>query len=186
MPLTLDILKQYKMYNSFVETGTSEGEGVALAVECGFSPIFSIETILEKYVKCLKRFENNKDVFLLYGDSTKWMDNLVKSLASDRAYGSVYWLDAHYSSHPVEKPAGDCCPLLNEIHSIAKNNVEKTNHVLLIDDMRYFDRGGIPLWNNINTEQIMREINSNFYESRFCRQDSPIAKNDILVAFVVI
>ena len=82
MPLTLDILKQYKMYNSFVETGTSEGEGVALAVECGFSPIFSIETILEKYVKCLKRFENNKDVFLLYGDSTKWMDNLVKSLSS--------------------------------------------------------------------------------------------------------
>lgn len=186
MPLTLDILKQYKMYNSFVETGTSEGAAVSLAIECGFSPILSIETILDKYVNCCKKFNNNKDVFLLYGDSTKWMDSIVKILASDRPYGTVYWLDAHYSSHPIEKPAGDRCPLLNEIKSIGKYNITGTKHVLLIDDLRYFDAGGIALWNGIKTDDIMKEINSNFTEFKISRHDSPIAKNDILVANVII
>ena len=186
MPLSLDILKQYKQYNSFVETGTSEGDGVALAVECGFSPIFSVETILDKYVNCLKRFENNKDVFLLFGDSTKWMNSIVKSLASDKEYGTVYWLDAHYSSHPVEKPAGDRCPLLNEIRAIGDHNITGTKHVLLIDDMRYFDAGGIALWNGIKTDDIMREINMDFTEFKISRQNSPIAVNDILVASVTI
>ena len=55
----------------FIETGSYTGDGIFSALECGFSKIISIEISPKYYSLCCRRFQNNKNVEVIFGDSYK-------------------------------------------------------------------------------------------------------------------
>ena len=70
------------------------------------------------------------------------------------------------------------CPLLSELRAIAEHPVK--DHVILIDDIRYFWQGIAP-WKNVTVSQIVRmlvEVNPFFW----IRFEQGVTPADILVA----
>jgi hypothetical protein len=62
MSMTVDILKNYPN-EVFVETGTYKGDGIQMALDCGFKAIYSFEGSEELALIAGKRFINDKRVF---------------------------------------------------------------------------------------------------------------------------
>jgi len=174
-----EILKKYKGRRKvFVETGTSRGEGVAVALECGFEIVYSIEANEDVFAKACERFAMMDNVVLLHGDSGEIMASLLRGL-KERA---VFWLDSHWSTgEPELAPGMSKCPVLLDLQAIREHPVK--DHVILIDDIRYFRGPGIAQWGNVTLSDILEmimDVNPNYwttFEAGFC-------PNDILVARV--
>lgn len=159
----------------FVETGTSKGEGLQTAIDFGFDQYYTVEANADVYQKACERFVENDDVELLLGDGGQVLPGLLRYVHEP----AVFWLDSHWSTGEAPlSPGVSPCPLLAEIRAIAEHPIK--DHVIMIDDIRYFWRG-IAQWNNITTNDIIQmvlDVNP-LYWIRFEEGVTPV---DIMVA----
>ena len=160
------------MNDNFIETGTCEGDGVAIALDCGFKNIYSIEIDPNLYAQCKKRFEGKNNVHLYMGDSMEFLPQILSQIGSL----STFWLDAHMND--VSTYAGKFrCPILQEIDLILNSNIK---HTLLIDDRRLFVGNGISHWDNVKESEILALIKSKNSNLTISYEDGCV-KDDVLV-----
>ncbi len=113
-----------------VETGTYMGDMIE-ALKREFDEVYSIELSRELHENAKRRFEGDRHVTLLCGDSAIELEKLVKRI--DRP--ALFWLDGHYSSGVTAK-ADKETPIMEELnHLLAAPDL---GHVILIDDARSF------------------------------------------------
>ena len=167
------ILKKYPN-PYFLETGTSDGSGVELALNYPYEQIISIEINQElqeqNKIKFSSYIKDNK-LNLITGDSLLCLKNSIKNLNKP----TTFWLDAHVDHGPKgTKP----CPLYEELEAIGSSYLK--NHTILIDDLRILGHhwgAGITL--EALKEKIIK-INPNY---EFTLEDG-IQPNDILAATI--
>jgi hypothetical protein len=110
-----------------VEGGTNLGN--MINVQKGrFREIYSIERDDYLAARARSKFAAYAHIHLFHGDSGEWMPQIVGKL-EDRA---LFWLDAHWGA--------ESAPIRKELECIYKHPIR--DHVLLIDDARYFDGHG--------------------------------------------
>jgi hypothetical protein len=139
--LKREILNSYKdkyALKIFVETGTFFGDTVEY-FKNSFKKVYSIELAEDLAKKAQKRFEHDRQVEIIQGDS----GSLLKGILKDINEPVLFWLDGHYSS---EFFIGDeyirtartdkDTPVVEELDTILSSPI---NHVILIDDARGFD-----------------------------------------------
>ena len=158
----------------FLETGTSDGSGVELALMYPYERIISIEinsTLQDQNRSRLNSFIQSGKLELITGDSLLCLQDSINKLDKP----TTFWLDAHVDHGPKGvKP----CPLYEELEAIKSSSIK--NHTILIDDLRilgYHWGTGITL--EVLKEKIL-EINPKY---EFTREDG-IIPNDILAATV--
>ena len=174
-----EVLCQYaSKAQTFIETGTASGEGVQVALDVGFKSVVTIEANHNVFAKACQRYAENSEVLCMLGDSGKVLPGYLTGLQEK----AVFWLDAHYSTGEEELgPGVDKCPLLADLHAIADHAIK--DHILLIDDIRYF-RGGLPQWHNITLGDIIDAVMS--INQGYCvRFVDGFVEKDILVAEVL-
>ncbi len=115
----------------FVETGTFAG-GMIDAVSQRFDRIYSIELDPGWHSRAVDRFRSQPHVTLLHGDSGARLPEVLGVIAEP----ALFWLDAHYSGPVTARGALDS-PIVKELRAIRQHGV--MGHVVLIDDMRYFN-----------------------------------------------
>jgi hypothetical protein len=137
----------------FCETGTARGEGLQAALDWGrFEELYSIEANVDAFTQASSRFAACRQVELLLGDAGKVLPQLLRTIREP----CVFWLDSHWSTGEAPLPPGySPCPLLAELRALAEHPVK--DHVILIDDIRYFWQG-IPQWGNIHVGQIVQML----------------------------
>jgi hypothetical protein len=139
--LKREILNSYKekyALKIFIETGTFFGDTVEY-FKNSFKKVYSIELAEELAKKAKQRFENDRQVEIIQGDS----GSILKGILKDINEPILFWLDGHYSS---EFFVGDefiktartdkDTPVVEELDTILSSPI---NHVILIDDARLFD-----------------------------------------------
>ena len=165
-----DVFKKYPN-KYFIETGSFYGDGIQMALDAGFSQIYSIELSVDFYNHCVNRFQHSPVVHVLQGNSSDVLPILLSQIDDS----ATFWLDGHYSWGNTAR--GDTnTPLLAELQAIAQHPIK--SHTILIDDVRQF---GTIEFDFIEIEEIigkLMEINPNYVISY---EDGYIAK-DVLVA----
>ncbi len=171
MPIKFNLSK-HRHNRIFIETGTYKGQGVKLALKAGFDIVCSIEIDLKRYEENMLRFKDNKNVFLYHGDSS----DVLKEILNNIYEPCTFWLDAHYD-HDGSTRGKELTPIVKELDIIQEHSIR--NHVILIDDLRDFDRfkhyPGIPY-----TLKKIKEINKD-YTIKYLQGH---IKNDILKAYI--
>lgn len=121
--------------NTFVETGTSQGGGVQLALDHDYTSILSCEYDPVYFEAAIRRFAPFPNVHLFHGDSSLVLPRMLADLQEP----SLLWLDAHHheSNKPIA-PTGKC-PLLAELDALLKAPCR--SHTIMIDDL---DAAGDP------------------------------------------
>lgn len=159
----------------FIETGSYTGDGIFAALEYGFSKIISIEISPKYYSLCCQRFQNHKNVEVIFGDSYKVLPDILKSINCK----STFWLDGHYSCG--DTGIGDFwAPLIQELDVIKNHQIK--NHTIIIDDMRCWEKPNEK--HGFFKDDIFKklyEINAQ-YELTY---EDGHAPNDILVAYEI-
>jgi hypothetical protein len=163
MPANTSTFRKY-LNPVFVETGSEQGYGIQQAVDAGFEKIYSIELHEKPYLYCLKKFLHNPCVYLIQGDSSLVLGEIINMIPVN----ITFWLDGHDE---------DAYPVLAELEAI-KNHPIKT-HTILIDDLRMFDEKKHGLSIEIIKKKIL-EINSDY---KISFENGHIV-NDILVAHI--
>lgn len=161
------LLKYKGNYDVFFETGTSEGDTVLTALECGFSRIYSVELDEIVHNRALQRFSANLDTVTLFHSTSVLALNTTLPFINDPI---LFWLDAHKDSDI------ECTPLIQELEAI-KGHKYPTR--ILIDDMRLV---GVNKWDitiALITEKLM-DINPHF---DIIFEDNGRAPGDVLVAY---
>lgn len=162
----------------FVETGTSLGDSVQLALNCGFEKIITMEINPEKVERAKKRFSKEIEegrVTIFQGDTVETFPEALKLLDAP----ATFWLDAHWD----EGPRGEyLCPLPIELEEIQKTSVK--NHTLLIDDRRLFGVDNTTWGYTIDEDGILESIFDINSDYKISYEDGCVA-NDIIVAEVV-
>lgn len=159
-----------KTTESFIETGSYEGDGIDLAIRSGFTKIFSIEIQPHRYEACVERFKNNPEVSLILGDSYFELEKLLKDNPSERF---TYWLDGHYSG-PHTGIGVKSTPILKELEVILKRDV--SGEIIYIDDMRIYKAFD----EEVNTDSIINTIFKHKPHAEISYEASPHDANDIL------
>ena len=134
---------------TFVETGTSGGNGVKAALIAGYEKIYSMEIFEEQYNITKNNFKEedesllNTKIFLYLGDSKIILPDILKLIPSD--IRSVFWIDAHTSNSVTA---------YEELEIIKTHSLK--NHTILVDD--------IPLYfeNASELKEKIWSINSNY------------------------
>lgn len=175
MTLQINTLKKYPN-PIFVETGSSMGDGIAMAIRCGFNKIFSTEINPDKYKHCQERFSseiNSGTVNLILGDSVNTFPLILEKINQP----TTFWLDAHWD----DGPKGELlCPLVNEINLIHAHPI--SCHTLLIDDRRCFSTGST--WGKTITEsEVMSAISQSEVKYNIAYEDGIIPKDIIAVTY---
>lgn len=179
MTLTQQHIKKYKTdkHKIFVESGTYVGDGVQLAIDCGFEKIISVEISKKYYEYAAERFSSNKSVNIIFGDSYFEFQKICQSLNEP----VFFWLDGHFDRF------GDTqgflkCPLLKELDWIKSMSIN--NNIIVIDDLRVFGNLNEIDWGiDLNLEEIItkiKNINKNYHIS----YEDGWKKNDILFAYL--
>ena len=120
---------RYKL-RTLVESGTCCGDMVE-AMKNSFNKIYSVELCKELFLKACKKFESEKHVKLIHGDSGIEIGNIVKTLKRP----ALFWLDGHYSGGVTAKGSKDT-PIIEELQHILESG--ESGHVIIIDDARLF------------------------------------------------
>jgi hypothetical protein len=139
MPLSLATLNKYKKGNVFLETGTSWGGGIRLALDAGFQKIVSLEIDAEIANKASDTFHTQVyygQVEIIKGDSAELLGSIIELINEP----ITFWLDAHLeeSQHGAFKDKHPC-PLYDELTFIRRHAVKE--HVIMIDDMKIVGTG---------------------------------------------
>ncbi|MBA7565012.1 hypothetical protein ES708_06682 [subsurface metagenome] len=145
-----------------VETGTYEGAMIN-AVKDVFDKIYSIELSNELYLNASKKFEKCGHIKVYNGDSSEIMPKVIGNINE----ACLFWLDGHYMES-VGIKAEKKTPIIEEIKHIANHSVK--NHILLVDDARYFTGHD----NYPALKQFCNIINEKFSNHSF------IVENDII------
>ena len=135
---TLNEYKERYGLTVLVETGTFLGDTVEFFKHT-FIKVISIELAEELAKNAMKRFEQDKNVTIIQGDSGK----VLRQVISEASIPILFWLDGHYSS---EFFMGDVyvktartevdTPIVEELKTIMASQF---SHVILIDDARLFN-----------------------------------------------
>jgi hypothetical protein len=136
-------LKDYGL-RSFVESGTSYGDGVA-AVLPHVDVVHTIEAWSEAFDFSSNRFKSDGRVKIHFGDSAELLPGIL-----DRVGPSVFWLDAHYSGDGTALLDKET-PIVAELEAIAKSE-HRDSHCIVIDDAR-----GFGVWNDYPSVEWMEE-----------------------------
>jgi len=113
-----------------VETGTYYGDMVE-AMKCHFDRLYSIELSNELYRKAKRRFEGDKRIEIIHGDSGIELGKLLERIDQP----ALFWLDGHYSAGDTAKGDKDT-PIYEELNYIF--STQNSGHVVVIDDARCF------------------------------------------------
>ena len=134
---TLNVYKEKYGLKILVETGTFMGETVEY-FKNSFAKVISIELAEDLAKKAQKRFENDRNVTIIQGDSGKVLKDLVRHATEP----FLFWLDGHYSSEfyvgdeYIKTARTDVdTPVEEELRTILASDLK---HVILIDDARLF------------------------------------------------
>jgi hypothetical protein len=128
-----ELIKKYSIkYKTtiFIETGTYLGEMI-YSQKNNFKSIYSIEIQPDLYKAAKRRFKNQKNVNILFGDSGEMLPEIVQNLCEK----ALFWLDGHYSGGITGKSNIEC-PIYKELSAIFGN---KINHIIIIDDANCFN-----------------------------------------------
>ena len=115
----------------FVETGTFEGDAVALVLN-EFREIHTVELSEEYYAMAVERFSSRDTVTVHHDDSAHALAVLRSRLERESVF---YWLDAHWCVADDTAGKHSECPLLAELEAIGTLN---SRSVVMIDDARLF------------------------------------------------
>jgi hypothetical protein len=78
-----DIIEECKKEtNVLFETGMCKGDGIQIALDCGFEKIFSVDIDKRCIDVCTSRFKHNKNVSLLFNSS----DLCLKEISEDKSH----------------------------------------------------------------------------------------------------
>jgi hypothetical protein len=110
-----------------VEGGTNLGNMIN-AQKNRFREIYSIERDDYLASRAQRKFASDPHIHLFHGDSGDLLPRIIPAI-KERA---LFWLDAHWGA--------ESAPIRQELDCIYKHPVR--DHVLLIDDARYFDGHG--------------------------------------------
>lgn len=137
----IEYAKKYRR-DTFIETGTFLGDTIE-SLKHNFNKLISIELSEELAQKAQKRFIEDSNVAIIYGDSGKILPDILKETLEP----CLFWLDGHYSSEffigseYIRTAKGNKeTPILEELDAILSHPVK--NHVILIDDARCFTGKG--------------------------------------------
>jgi hypothetical protein len=123
------VVKDYGCKHSIetlVETGTYLGDMVESCKD-SFRRIITIELSRDLHARATERFEADKHVCVLHGDSSEVLPRLLARLDGR----CLFWLDAHYSGGVTAQ--GDVLtPIYAELDCIF--GARACNHVVLVDD----------------------------------------------------
>jgi hypothetical protein len=122
-------LRDHAATRDFVETGTNRA-GTARWAARHFDRVVSIEANPELYRTAGKRVASYANVDLRLGQS----QDVLKTLIPELSRPALVWLDAHWSGGFTAGEDAEC-PVLEEIAVVDAGTVQ---HVVLIDDARYF------------------------------------------------
>jgi len=125
--------KLAKQADFFIETGSYMGDMI-FAMRGQFKKLYSIELDPILHKKASKRFEENHNIQILKGDSSKVLGDLLPNIHEK----ALFWLDGHYSEGVTAR--GELVtPIVKELElisqHIAQNNL---NHIVAIDDAHLF------------------------------------------------
>ena len=133
----LSFLKQNNDLHTLIETGTYLGETTSAAADI-YDVVHSIELSEKLYSDAKDKFSDISNIHLYLGDSAEVLPEILQFENKN----VLFWLDGHYSEGNTAK-GKKSTPIIEELEAIAKANA--TNFVILIDDMRIFQK---PLPNN--------------------------------------
>lgn len=110
-----------------VETGTNLGNMIN-AQKNRFREVYSIE--LDKWLaaRAKRKFADSPNIHLYQGDSGEVLPTIMPHIKEP----ALFWIDAHWGAIDA--------PVKKELECIYRHPIR--NHVLLIDDARYFDGHG--------------------------------------------
>jgi hypothetical protein len=138
------MLRKRHGLKSFVETGTGDGLGVAIALQAGFEAVHSVEIVSELVLAARKRFAHEPAVKIWAGDSRQVLELILRELSGEPA---LFWLDAHFpgadyglGSYDAETNVGRRLPLEEEVELIAKARPD-CRDIVFIDDARIYQPG---------------------------------------------
>jgi hypothetical protein len=150
----------------FIETGTYLGDMVK-AVKKDFHEIYSTELGEDLFINACCKFSAFPHIHIIRVNSNNVLPELLSSIKTK----CLFWLDAHYSGGITAKGPLNC-PLIQELEAIKNHHIK--NHVILIDDARFFGRenGWPPLKEVL---KLLKEINANY---------KIVVKDDIIRAYI--
>lgn len=114
---------------NFMESGTYIGDTIDY-LKSDFEKIYSIELSNKLYLDAVSRFDQQKNIVIINGDSGV----IIKDILSKIDDKSFFWLDGHYSSGITAKGSLNT-PIMNELEIILKH---RKDHLIFIDDARLF------------------------------------------------
>jgi len=132
----------------FVETGTYRGDMVE-AMKPLFEKIYSIELSERLFDAARKRFQADRHVELIHGDSGKELGRIMERI--DRP--ALFWLDGHYPAGETARGEHET-PVREELEHIFR--APDLGHVIVIDDARAF--GTDPAYPTL--EELARYVRS--------------------------
>jgi hypothetical protein len=175
LSITVPVLQKYPN-DAFVETGTFEGGGIVIALNCGcFKDIYSVEVHKPYYDNNVQQFRNLPNVHLFLGDSAEVLWTMIK----DIDVPITFWLDGHICLYPGVAVGKKNIPILEELQVIAQHPIK--THTILVDDRRVMGTGFGYGWEVIPESMVIehiKKINLN-YVIRY--EDSLQAPKDIVV-----
>lgn len=168
--------KRYMTESSIlIESGSYLGNGIQIALDCGYQHVYSVELAQHYYELCQNRFSDKKDKVHLYiGDSGNKFQDILASIDSQ----VVFWLDGHYSGGDTAKGIENS-PLLRELDTISKHHIK--NHTMLIDDIRQFSTEDFDYLTLADVMKRILDINPSYVFTL----EHGYVQYDILVAHVV-
>jgi hypothetical protein len=133
-PVKLAVINSYLnrySIDGLVETGTYLGETLGYFARRGIS-CTSIELSIELHQAARALFEARTNVRLIQGDSGQKLAELLEEISKP----VLFWLDGHYSAG-LTASSESHTPVSSELKAVLDHPIKQ--HVILIDDARYFD-----------------------------------------------
>lgn len=156
--LIKEVQKEFKL-TTFVETGTYLGDMIE-AQRLNFSQLISIELGHHLFKRASLRFNGYSHILILEGDSGKVLPSVLRDLKDP----AIFFLDGHYSEG-ITALGDKECPIYEELKHILSHEV--SNHVILIDDARYFTgQGDYPKLKEIKDYIYNKNSNYDMYVDR--------------------
>jgi len=129
--IVYEYLHKYAI-DTFVETGTYKGAGVANALTLA-KEVYSIEIDRQRYENAVNIFKGFSNVHLYHGDSGKILLEIMPEFKGR----CLFWLDAHYGDD--ESPGQRRTPIIEELKTVCNYS---GYFVILIDDARLYTGEG--------------------------------------------
>lgn len=158
----------------FIETGSYMGGGIKMALDVGFSRVYSVELAPYYHKYCCDLFVDCPNVTILLGDSTYVLPKILEEIDAP----ATFWLDGHYSCFTGCGKGETNSPILLELEVIGKHHIK--THTIMIDDVRLFGTIQFDFVELDDVIEKIKEINPD-YVITF---ENGYTFNDVLVAYI--